>query len=635
MKWKSRAANLLLWTLPVVFLVWLFQDGLRCWFINDDFAWLGLIRRLDNPGNLLRALFEPAAQGTIRPWSERGFFLLFETLFGMDDLPFRIMAFATMAANLLLLSWIVRRITHSRLAGFIAAICWAANTALTTIMTWSSAYNEAMCACFMLAAMALLIRYVETGRRIYWWLQLVVFSLGFGALEINVVYPAIAAAYVLFVAPKERRRGLLAGVVPLCALSVIYFLIHRAVAPLPISGAYAVHLDSRIFKTLLLYSRWSLLPVDWTAFGHSRRLGDAVLWASVAAIVALFTLELRQRRTTVLFFAAWYLASLAPALALPDHYTDYYVTIPLLGVAMLFGYGAALITTSGTKDYGKWRYVALLPLAGYLTVMIPVSRSATRWWLDKTRPVRALVLGVEAAHRRHPGKAILLDGIPGTVYDDSMSQGAFYPLHISDVYLTPESETRITHAVDAADPDISVLAPEVTYHAVANDQVVIYCLSGDHLRNITESFERSAPNRFLNRLPSRVDAGNPLYSWLLGPTWLLPESGVRWMPGEATVKLRGPDTPGNKIVLDGFYPSEQVSGEQVSRTPRHLIVSVDGVRVGETQINDPESNFHRLFPIPDASVGKSAVEIEIRVGPVERRNGQAYGAVFGKIAIQP
>ena len=142
-------------------------------------------------------------------------------------------------------------------------------------------------------------------------------------------------------------------------------------------------------------------------------------------------------------------------------------------------------------------------------------------------------------------------------------------------------------------------------------------------------FERSAANRFQDRLPGRLDAGNPLYSWLLGPTWLLPESGVCWMPDVATVRLRGPDSQGSKIVLDGFYPAES------QNTPRHLIVSVDGVRVGETRINNPESNFHRLFAVPDASVGKNAVEIEIRVDPVERRNGHTYGAVFGKIAIQP
>jgi hypothetical protein len=295
-----------------------------------------------------------------------------------------------------------------------------------------------------------------------------------------------------------------------------------------------------------------------------------------------------------------------------------------MGLAMLAGFGVI----SAVSDHGRWGLVALIPLAGYFTVMIPVSRSATHWWLNKTEPVRALVLGVAAAHERHPGKAILLDGIPESVYNDSMAQGAFYPLRISDVYLTPG--THISAAPDTADPELTVLDPNAAFHAVANDMVVVYSLSGDHLRNVTEAFERSAPNRFSDRLPSRVDAGNPLYSWLLGPTWLAPESGVRWMPGEATLRLRGPDARGNKIVLDGFYPEEQLKS-----APRHLIVSVDGVRVGEAQINDPESNFHRLFPMPDSSVGKSAVEIEIRVEPAERKGGQDYGVVFGKIAVRP
>ena len=173
---------MLFWAAPVIFLFWLFQDGLSCWFINDDFAWLGLIRQIDRPGGLLRTLFEPAAQGTIRPWSERGFFLLFEYLFGFDNFPFRLMCFATMAANLVLLNHITRRITHSAFAGFIAATCWAANTALMIVMTWNSTFNEVLCPLFLLGALSLYIRYLDTGQRRFWWWQLVVFSLGFGAL---------------------------------------------------------------------------------------------------------------------------------------------------------------------------------------------------------------------------------------------------------------------------------------------------------------------------------------------------------------------------------------------------------------------------------------------------------------------
>jgi hypothetical protein len=621
--WRDRATDAIVWLTPIVFLFWIFQEGLDCWFVDDDFAWLGLIRRVGDPHALLMGLFAPAAQGTIRPWSERGFFLLFETLFGMDNFPLRIAAFTTMALNIALLTWIMRRITGSRLAAFVAGMVWAANAALMTVMTWSSAYNEAMCAGFLLGALALFIRYAETGRRGYWWGQLAVFALGFGALEINVVYPALAASYALFVAPAGRRRPLLLSVAPLFAVSVAYFVLHSAVAPVPHAGPYAVHFDGRVFQALALYGKWSLLPAGWEGFGHSPGLGKVIVWTLIAALGSIAAIEWRKRRTLALFFVAWYLATLAPVLVLPDHHSDYYLTIPLIGFGMLAGWA----TARAVLEFGTRALVAALPLAAYFIGMVPMSQAATRWALQKTEPVRTLVLGVEAARRTHPGKSILLDRIPASVYTDSIAHGAFYPMKIDDVYLTPESKDSIRVLPDTVDPEKTVLEPEAAWRAIANDEVVIYSLSGNHLRNVTEAYERSAPNRFSDRLPSRLDAGNPLYSWLLGPTWLGPESGVRWMPGTAEVRLRGPDSPGRKLVLKGFYPQEQPND-----APRHLIVSVDGIEVGNEKIN---GDFRRTYSLPESSIGKAEIAIGIRVQPVARVGGQDYGAVFGTISIHP
>jgi hypothetical protein len=619
-------AQALLWAGPIVFLVLLFRKGLDCWFIADDFAWLGLIRQVSNSHDLVRVLFEPAAQGTVRPWSERGFFLLFETLFGLDALPFRIMTFATMAANLLLLNWITRRITRSAFAGFVAALCWAANTALMVVMTWSSAYNEAMCSLFLLGAISLFIRFVETGSRKFWWWQAVVFTLGFGALETDVVYPALAASYALFVAPKDKRRGLLIGLLPLFALSTLYFFWHRAVSPLPTTGVYALHVDARILHTLMLYGKWSLLPVDFVAFGHSATAGKWILNLGLAGVVALCIGEAIRRRVTVLFFLAWWLIALAPVLVLPDHMTDYYLTIPLIGLAMMFGYGV----TCGVRDLGNWRWLALIPIAAYLCGMIPISNSATNWSYEKTLPIRGIVLGVEAAREKHPGKAILLDGLSEGKYNDSVGQGAFYATGVENVYLTPESGASVHNGPGVGDRESAVLDPEVTLHAIEKDQVVIYSVAGDHLRNVTEVYERSAPNRSADRLPSRVDAGNPLYSWLLGPSWLAPDSGVRWMPGHATVRLRGPEARGAKLEVQGFFPAEQLR-----RVARVLKITADGLPVGELTIRDPESSFDRLFVMPDSLVGRDAVEIGLDAGPVDVRGGQEYGMVFGKIAVRP
>src|ERR1700684_3360832 len=141
----ARISRLLWWLIPIAFLFWLYSDGLKVWFMADDFAWLGLLRQVHASRSLLNALFAPEAQGTIRPWSERGFFLLFEGLFGFDSLPFRAWVFATMAASTALVAWIARRITGSRIAGFLAPVFWVANAALSTVLSWSSAYNEALC----------------------------------------------------------------------------------------------------------------------------------------------------------------------------------------------------------------------------------------------------------------------------------------------------------------------------------------------------------------------------------------------------------------------------------------------------------------------------------------------------------
>ena len=75
--------------LPLICLA-VYWRGLFAWFQADDFAWLSLRAHVHDWRSLLENLFAPMAQGTIRPLSERAFFLVFESLFGLHALPFRI-----------------------------------------------------------------------------------------------------------------------------------------------------------------------------------------------------------------------------------------------------------------------------------------------------------------------------------------------------------------------------------------------------------------------------------------------------------------------------------------------------------------------------------------------------------------
>ena len=98
----TRVRTLAYWTIPALVCLIVHWAGFRAWFRADDFAWLGLYNRIHGFHDLLMLLFQPQAQGTIRPWSERAFFILGYGLFGLNALPYRIVIFGTQFAALAL-----------------------------------------------------------------------------------------------------------------------------------------------------------------------------------------------------------------------------------------------------------------------------------------------------------------------------------------------------------------------------------------------------------------------------------------------------------------------------------------------------------------------------------------------------
>src|ERR1039458_6725808 len=202
MKLRDKMAVLVL----ALFCLAVHWHGFTAWFRADDFAWMGLTLGVHNFADLLKALFSPLAEGTIRPLSEHAFFMAGYALFGLHALPFRIAIFATQFANLALVRSLGDRLTGVRGAGFFAAIFWTANNSASTALGWASAYNQVLCAFFLLLAFHFLLRYVETGYARYNLYQWLAFVAGFGAMELNIVYPALAAVYTLLCARGRLRR---------------------------------------------------------------------------------------------------------------------------------------------------------------------------------------------------------------------------------------------------------------------------------------------------------------------------------------------------------------------------------------------------------------------------------------------
>jgi hypothetical protein len=624
---RERIRTLAYWTLPSLFCLALYWQGLTIWFLHDDFAWLSLRFQVHDWPSLLRAVFTPAEHGTFRPLSERGFFLLLTALFGVQPLPFRICVFLTQFANLVLVSSIAGRLTGSKLAGFLAPVFWVSNTVLVVAMTWSSAYMQVLCGFLLLLAFHFFLRYIETGRRRYLYWQWAPFLTGFLVMESIIVYPALAAAYALLCARKHFIKTL-----PLFVPSVVFTILHMILAPKQAAGTYSIHLDASMGFTLWTYWRWIYEPFA-LAFHVQSPLRWLLYVSTVVFSAALLGfagwMAWRGRRVP-LFFLGWFVILLAPVLPLRDHISNYYLTLPSIGVASLGAAAVGFAFSRQGKLVWTWRVVAIVLTGFFLMISVPETRGVTRWWHQRARRVRNMTLGVAEARQLHPRETILLVGVDDTLFWGGILDGCFRAVGVSDVFLEPGTEQRTESRPALGNVERFILPSQAILRGLSENQIVVYEVR-DRLVNITRRYHQTAARRLVDKLPARVDAGNPLTAYLFGGTWYGIDGGYRWMPRRATLRLRGPDAPGRTLSIQGFCPRRQLDAGPLS-----FFVTVDGTRMPASKITRGDAQFTFEYPLPASATGKPEIEIALESERVivPGGDGSELSLVFGVFEIR-
>ena len=623
---RARLASTAFWLAPSLLCLALYWRGFTAWFRADDFAWLGTGLYIQSFHDFLLAIFAPQAQGTIRPLSERAFFMLGFSLFGLDALPFKMVVFATQFANLALVTSIGARLTGLRWAGFFAAVFWVLNSSGIEPLGWCCVYNQVLCGFFLLLAFHFLLRYIETGERRYNLFQWAAFLVGFGALELNVVYPAIAAAYTILCVPKGAHSRYFRSILPMFAVSIAYALAHNAAAPAWKTGGYAMHFTGAMFRTLGKYWTWSVGPTFlFTPYDLPKWLLPAGIAAVSAGLLGFLAWKLRSGARAALFCLAWYLAVLAPVLPLRDHQTEYYVFLPLIGLCWLGGWAAVSGWRAGTR--GRTAVATLA--AVYALMAVPTLFATSQWNHAITMRVRTLVEGVAGIHERNPAKAILLEGVDTDLFWNGVLDRPFRLFGLDHIYLAPGSEKRIASHPDLGNIGDYILPADVVSQALKREELVVYDVRGPRLRNITAVY--AALPRESGGLPLRVDAASPLTSYLLGAEWYGSDGDHRWMPRRAGLRIAAPSAPGEKLYLRGSCPDEQLR-----LGPLPVTVTVDGVTLPATVIKPGENAFELAFALPDSVVGKAEMRVTVEVGRVIRpaSDPRDLGLVFGVFEVR-
>ncbi len=619
------------WLVPSLFCLWLYWYGLHTWFLEDDFAWLGLNAQIHDARSFWHAVFSPTPQGTIRPLSERLFFIVFWHLFGWDAFWYRALVFATQFLNLVLLSAIVFRLTRSRVAAFFAPVLWTANSVLSVAMAWSSGYNEILCGTFLLGAFFLLLRLEETGNWRWYWAQMLVFLIGFGALELNLIYPALALCWALLRVRPGRisTRTLALSTLPLFVFSGAFYWIHATAAPPQTTGPYSMQFDAALPQTFWTYCQWVFVPPLWQPLTQlDPRLGTAAFWILGLSLLAFVAWQAARANRLPAFFLAWFVITIAPLVPLREHVSDYYLSIPSLGVAAAGALGIARAWHSSAV----FKFAAVFLATLYLAVQIPVARSYTAWHYDRSRGVRDLVLGVERAHQLHPDKTILLKDVSPDLYANAIAHQPFRLISGARVYLAPESESSIGNPpAHLARVSAFSMPAGAAGRALEAGQLEVYSTRGARLHNITDLYTRSVPLTWTTAYPSHVDAGSSFLDYSMGAGWYTTDGAYRWMPAQATLKMSGPRTPGERLYLHGYC-----ARQLIAQGPATVTASVDGKLVGRFVLSQPDSIFDESFALPPSTVGKPEISIQLNVNRTftEEPTGRLLALAFGTFEIR-
>lgn len=615
---ERRDALLLL--LAPALLLWLDWHGLRSWFHQDDFAWLSLGRRIESFADLVQALFAPAAQGTVRVLSERLFFVGLERIFGLDHRPFHLVVLATQVGNLALLYWITLRLSRTRMAAAVAPLVWSVGRGLAVPLAWLSAYNQILCAFSLLAAFACLLRWLETGRGAWFAAQFAIFLLGFGALEVAVVYPALATVWCWL----EGRR-LPRALLWLWLASAVFTAAHMLLIPKPAGGVYARHWDLSMARSYAQY--WSLAlagdlePAHWPIPWLPRRVVAAL--AGLAALVWL-ALAWRARNRLALFGLAWFTVTIAPVLPLRDHVMDYYVTIPSIGLAWI----AATALDAARRSGPAAVLLVSLPLGLHLLYAGAAHRTASQWRYQRGLDARYLFHALERAVEVHPGKLITVTGIGNNLFWSGFADSL--NLFEARICLDPVSAEAVGVPPGFPRLDKEICSPAELGQAAGARRLAAYRWEARRLKAITRLYVHRMPRAWLGLPPSRMDLEDPAFAPWLGDGWHSPEAGGRWMALRATATLAAPDRAGRRLSIYGYRPPESLN------PPVLLIARVDGSEAGRILLRPAGASFHLECPLPRPKPGARTMRVELEVNralqaPGDRRE---LGVLIPRIAWQ-
>ena len=358
-------------------------DGIRAYFTPDDMM------------NLYVSWSAPAGRllHNDRPMGAIVYRAMF-ALFGLNPLPYRVLCFGLLAANLVLLYRLCRRLSGSREVAALACLLGAYHAHLADLYYSTGTIYDLLCALFFLLAF---VFYLE-GRATVWVVALYVCALA--SKEMAVLLPAYVLLYE-WIWHRNWKSRFVWIAIPITGL----YLVWKLTGPMVANPSYAPHFSLHAFLTA-----WKAYAGDlfYGAIAFST-VKLVLLWAAVAACAAI----VRRREA----WLAWWIVMLGvlPFIFIePRGFFVMYLVMP--GWYLL----AASALVRARDAFPRWAdALAVTPgqlalFAAVVLTLIPLHRAekplGDSWVAGAHQQVRTILGTLEARNPTMPrgGKVLFL-----------------------------------------------------------------------------------------------------------------------------------------------------------------------------------------------------------------------------------
>lgn len=331
--------------LIIIFSLLIFSPSVGNFFFGDDWFHLSItqIHSIREFFNFFSFAQTAQSSPVYRPLSIQVFFSIFQSLFGVNALPYHLFSLSLFAAILFLVYNLAKKILHSESQALITLFLYGVSATNFSRLYYISMNQELLMMLFVLLS---IFFYLKENSLKNTFLSCLFFVLAVLSKETAIVLPVILVA-LDFLSGKINLKKLF----PFAILLLPYLYLRIFLLGVVSGGSYVwIISPKKIFNTLFWYALWSFgtpeLLVDYVSSGLRvlpRFFTDFPQWSyiilistvvGVGSFLALIVKNIKKIDTIALVSLAIFFIGLAPFVFLPWHKFTIELTLPLFGFAM-------------------------------------------------------------------------------------------------------------------------------------------------------------------------------------------------------------------------------------------------------------------------------------------------------------